>query len=172
MGKKGKFSGYIDFYGSKELIQKLDKVSKNLKEDLSKVFLKSANIPAEDIKNFMIEHQGVHQGKHTFDYYFKPVAGSFKKQQYVGRTEKGKKGFASGSVKTNDDDTIYVQAGFLLPKKGSGEKMGLAALFWDIGAGGREPKATYFVFYAINKHFNEIKDLQTKEIMKLINGVL
>ena len=162
MAKKSKFSGYIDATGSWKVMEKLAKLSTNLKKDLEPVFMESFKIVEGDLKQFMIDHAGKHSGKHTYDTFVEAKVGEFRGKRSVGIGEEGMRGFASRQIVYNEETTIFLETGYSL------EDGGLPALFWDIGTPTNTPKAHYFVFYAIQDHFQEIKKQQTEAIQKII----
>lgn len=130
----------IDYYGTDEIIQKLDRLGANVSEELAKALIKSAEKPKAEMLAF-------------FDHLKDP-------QRSTGKTK-------GSFVETVRDDTtkgkIYLDIGFNLNKKDG--KPGLPALFLNYGTPFIEP--SFFIDNAIENNRDEIKRVQQETLEKV-----
>lgn len=132
--KTGNNTGRIDYYGTDEIIQKLDRLGVDVKEELKNALLKCAEKPVQEMRDFIATNH-----------------------HRTGATEN------SLIVRTEDDDDngkVFVRVGFNLNKEDG--KPGLPALFLNYGTPTQEP--TFFINKIIENDIDEIKRIQQETL--------
>ncbi len=137
--RKGSFSkkgNFIEFYGSAELLNKIEDAAGNVNKAVEKALVKSAELPKKDMLDFIRQHKD------------------------TGTTEAS---FVDNEVKW-DGDRLTLKTGFDI-KKG-----GLPALFLDIGT--PKIKPSFFVYYAVEKNVNKIKQIQQETLQEILKELM
>lgn len=145
--KKGNNAGRIDYYGTDEIIQKLDRLGVDVSQALKTALLKSAEKPAREMHDFIAEDH--HKSGDTEDSIITSVE------------------------EDEDNGKIFVKVGFNLNKEDG--KPGLPALFLnygtylDLGTPRQEP--TNFVSKIIDNNIDEIARVQQQTLEKVAREV-
>ena len=145
--KKGNSTGRIDYYGTDEIIRKLDNLGVNVYQALSDALLKSAEKPVREMHDFIAENH--HKSGDTEDSIITSVE------------------------EDEDNGRLYVKVGFNLNKEDG--RPGLPALFLnygtylDLGTPRQEP--TNFVSRIIDNNIDEIARIQQETLEKVARDV-
>lgn len=179
MANKSKWSrkdgGFFMSFDASRLIKKIEDAGGNVKPAIEAAARRSLPPVQRDFKAFAQEHNISGQME---DSLVDPsqvvfIWGEKAKKRFVGKNAKGKKGFQGGSVEVvSAEDCLYFEYGFDAKQQG-----GLRALWLDIGTPKRTPKrgqvkATYFVYYTIEKNLSNIHAIQKAELMKILEGLI
>ena len=139
--KKGNNTGRIDYYGTDEIVQKLDRLGVDVSQALKTALLKSAEKPAQEMRDFIATN---HRRTKTTE------------NSLIVKTEEDE-----------DNGKLFVRVGFNLNKEDG--KPGLPALFLNYGTPTQEP--TFFIDKIIENDIDEIKRIQQETLEKVARDV-
>lgn len=169
---KRKNAFFLNFDG-RQLAKAIEEAGGNIKPALEAASRKSLPLVQKDFKAFIEQHE--HSGdteKSLIDpSETKYMWGKAAVKKFVGKNQKGKKGFASGSVQIiSEEDVLYFEYGF------DAKKNGMPALYLDIGTPKRTPKRgvinpTYFIYYTVENNLDKIHAIQKKELEKIVESL-
>ena len=141
MARKGG-NAIIEFYGFKELLEKIEKAQLNVEEAVKEAVQKSAEPVKRDMDGFMIKHS--------------PPNGS---PWATGETRRSWE-----EKMSSRGDTITYKIGYSI-KKG-----GLPSIFLNYGTPTNEP--SFFIDHAVDDNIDEIKRIQEEALKEILKGLI
>lgn len=133
--------GRVDYFGSDEIIQKLDRAGADVNKLLADALMKSVEKPYREMQSFIENHRKTPAPNSTADTLTKEIK--------------------------DDGDKIYLYVGFNL--NDSDGKPGLPALFLNYGT--PTQGATHFIDNAIENNIDEIKRVQVETLKKALSDL-
>ncbi|MCQ2059793.1 MAG: hypothetical protein MJY71_08220 [Bacteroidaceae bacterium] len=149
--KKGKFSkkgNLVGFYGTPDLLKKIEKANGNVKKAVETAVLKSIEPATQDMKEFIRTHRETGVTEDAFD---------------------------DGQVKWNGD-SVNIKSGFDIEKGGLPAlflDIGTPSHSGRNGTGmitGITP--TFFVYYAVENNMDKIMKIQQQTLEDILKGLI